>query len=249
MPITAPHLTSLQMRILKNLSHNNLPEDLEYTIYTYITPSTRPTSPDDLFSEYTDEEFVNFMVEHDEEYDEIFLDAIVHDNHVTHILFAKADRHLCVWRPGVGVYQTRVPNICICRFVPGTNGKVVAGVFGHDRKPRGFNIFNIYDGKVPGRSLSVEKRLRVVSLVIMPDWRVSLVTYNDWAPQGARGVAKVFQLSKGTGSFYDHGFNSHLHHYDDCYNEGYDSDGERELLGLNDRYSSDGYEDYYDNDW
>ncbi|KAF4695249.1 hypothetical protein FOZ60_005116 [Perkinsus olseni] len=170
-------------------------------------------------------------------------DVLVTDGRVTHVLFAPGERRLCLWRPDGGIFEVGVPEFCCCRFVPRTNGTVVAGVFGNDRRS-GFNICNIYEGKVPAMSLDAEKG-RVISVVISHDWQVSVVTYNDTAPQGSRGAATTIKLSRTGAKTYDHGFNSHIK--DEYYNdsiEGYDSDAEAELLGLGSGYSG-GY-DYYD---
>ncbi|KAF4695250.1 hypothetical protein FOZ60_005117 [Perkinsus olseni] len=147
--------------------------------------------------------------------------VLIGAGHVTHVLFVPGDHRLFIWRPDDDVFETNVPMLCCCRFVPSTNGTVVAGVFG-DYGERGFNIFNIYENKVPAMSLDAEKG-RVISVVISPDWQVSVMTYNDTAPQGSRGAATTIKLSRTGAETYDHGFNYRT--IGDSV-DGYDSDGD-----------------------
>ncbi|KAF4749796.1 hypothetical protein FOZ63_010071 [Perkinsus olseni] len=174
----------------------------------------------------------------------ILQDVLIGAGHVTHVLFVPGDHRLFIWRPDDDVFETNVPMLCCCRFVPSTNGTVVAGVFG-DYGERGFNIFNIYENKVPAMSLDAEKG-RVISVVISPDWQVSVMTYNDTAPQGSRGAATIIKLSHTGAKTYDHGFN---HHVIGDSVDGYDSDGDswdRAGSGLSSIYD---YYDFHNDPW
>ncbi|KAF4700984.1 hypothetical protein FOZ62_011508, partial [Perkinsus olseni] len=99
--------------------------------------------------------------------------------------------------------------------------------------------------KVPAMSLDAEKG-RVISVVISPDWQVSVMTYNDTAPQGSRGAATIIKLSHTGAKTYDHGFN---HHVIGDSVDGYDSDGDswdRAGSGLSSIYD---YYDFHNDPW
>ncbi|KAF4677277.1 hypothetical protein FOL47_002516 [Perkinsus chesapeaki] len=100
---------------------------------------------------------------------DVFLDALVYDGEVTQVLYNPDGQHLCIWRPCFDeIFRAKVPGPCTCRFVPGTNGTVVAGVFTRTcnyEERRWFNAFHIYDGLVPAKGVPVGPGI-VVSVII-----------------------------------------------------------------------------------
>ncbi|KAF4716081.1 hypothetical protein FOZ63_018547 [Perkinsus olseni] len=62
---------------------------------------------------------------------DVIQDVLMKGDRVTHVLFVPQECTLGVWRPDDFVFKAvQAPRFCCCRFVPRTNGTVVAGVFG-----------------------------------------------------------------------------------------------------------------------
>ncbi|KAF4674784.1 hypothetical protein FOL46_004043 [Perkinsus olseni] len=143
---------------------------------------------------------------------DVVQDVLVRDGRVTHVLFTRGHHNLCILRRDGFFFEASVPGYSCCRFVPHTNGTVVAGVFG-DFVSRGFNVYNIYDDKVPTISLDMGNG-PVLSIVISSDWRVSVVAYNRDMLSSV-SVTNIRLSRVGTDSD-DYGFNSDTDGYTYC---------------------------------
>ncbi|KAF4755041.1 hypothetical protein FOZ62_028801 [Perkinsus olseni] len=143
---------------------------------------------------------------------DVVQDVLVRDGRVTHVLFTRGHHNLCILRPDGFIFEASVPGYSCCRFVPHTNGTVVAGVFG-DCMSHGFNVYNIYEDKVPAISLDMGNG-PVLSIVISSDWRVSVVAYNRDMLSSV-SVTNI-RLSRVGIETDDYGFNSDTDGYTYC---------------------------------